>query len=115
MSDHFMSQKMNVMGLSDDFPILQKIRSENSAFIPHSFYKSLEKFCQRNAIPVEVSEFGKTKTVKEICLQCLKAFILDEAVTKHHMSIDIISIAIRINAEVGHSKYYIDNGDLKAL
>lgn len=110
-----MSQKMNVMKLSDDFPIIQELKRENSAFIPASFYKDLEEFCNRNAIPVEINEFGKTKAIKEVCQQCLKAFILDQALTKYHMSIDLISVAIGIDAPLGHSKYYTDNGELKKI
>ncbi len=111
----FMSQKMGVMDMTQDFPVLEQLKRDNSAFIPDSFYKSLEEFCVRNAIPVEVREFNKTRTVNQICQQCLKAFILDQAITKYHMSIDLISLAIGIDAPLGHSKYYTDNGELKKI
>lgn len=106
---------MNVMRLSEDFPILQQLKRENSSFIPTSFYKALYDFCMRNAIPVEIYEFGKIREVKEVCQQCLKAFILDQAITKYHMSIDLISLAIGIDAPLGHSKYYSDNGEIKKV
>ena len=106
---------MDVMKISEDFPVMAQLRMENSAFIPNSFYKSLEGFCNRNAIPVEVFELGKLKTQKELCMQCVKAFILDQAITRYHMSIDIIALAIKIDSEIGHSKYYMDDGELKKI
>lgn len=110
-----MGQKMNVMDISDDFPILQQLKQENSAFIPDSFYKSLQRFCIRNVIEVKIHDFAKTKVIKEVCPQCLKAFILNEAITKYHMSIDLISLSLGINASLGHFNYYTDNGELKKI
>ncbi|MEK6894304.1 MAG: hypothetical protein AABX10_02480 [Nanoarchaeota archaeon] len=110
-----MGQKMDIMNMTQEFPVLEQLKMGNSAFIPDSFYKSLEEFCIRNAIPVEIREFNKTRTAKQICQQCLKAFIFDQAITKYHMSIDLISLAISIDAPLGHSDYYSDNGELKKI
>lgn len=106
---------MDIMNLIREFPVLEQLKSGNSAFIPDSFYKSLGEFCIRNAIPVEIHEFNKTRTVKQICPQCLKAFIFDQAITNYHISIDLISLAISIDAPLGHSNYYSDGGELKKI
>jgi len=98
-----------------EFPILTRLKSDGSSFIPDSFYKLLEGFCHRNTIDVEIVEFSSKKVRREVCLSCLKAFIIDVAVTEYHMSIDILSLANRLNVVIGHSNYYLDNGEVRNI
>jgi len=106
---------MGIINKIGVFPIVEKLKKENLAFIPDSFYESLERFCKRNEILTEINKQNKHKVVKQVCLQCLRAFILDKAITRNHISIDLILLADEIDAEVGHLNYYADQGILKRV
>ena len=104
-----MGQQINEVNEMHNFPIVEKLKKERMVLIPYSFYESLEDFCERNFIEIEVNNYGKKRMLKKVCLACVKAFMMEQGAKVYH-SLDIIRLASKINEKIGHLNYYLDRG-----
>ncbi len=83
--------------------------------VPKSFFMSLEDFCIRNAINVDVFDNSRKKEVKTTCLQCFKAFMVDKA-GEFNLPKDLINnLASKVNSKIGHIGHYLDEGTVKTI
>ena len=109
-----MTQEVGGVIYMYDFPIVERLKRQRAILIPAGFYDSVQNFCERNFIEIEVNHYGEKMAVKKMCLACLKAFIVEQGARVYN-SIDIIRLASKINSKIGHLNYYMDKGELKKV
>lgn len=97
-------------------PIVNKLRVDSFATpIPLRFFQELEDFCMRNLIELEVGRGEDKRNMHKICLQCFKAFMIQQAL-EFNLSVHTVShLASKVDAQTGHLNYYLDQGVVKNL